>query len=360
MKEQMRKSLLSVVVGLFAMTVLAEGREQNGKQTMTAKFPFYAQNIETLKSMKPFRIPQGEVNWAWYGIDGNTDDEKFGQIKDLISRYPMIIKLMDPRIVVLRLVSEPTMLLPDDSWEFGPSISKEQLMTIPDDAKWLGDRMVLLGYRMGSAFLIEKDDRSQKVRGSLHLVSNSSTALGVKFLTTMNEYLGCSRMNTMPRNKDDGGYPPIPVKDASFVADFARGEGETPSIHWAIGNLSGGFHVRGAENGTRRLLGEMASRVSVLFGDPPPDDAAAADIEGLIVKVNKNIGGWRVAVTTPEAGPYHGWWIRLDATHGEIEVKAPGEAVLIDAPEKGAKITVYAISPDGKTWHSASREIRAE
>jgi hypothetical protein len=83
MKEQMRKSLLSVVVGLFAMTVLAEGREQNGKQTMTAKFPFYAQNIETLKSMKPFRIPQTKEYSKRYasnfGIDGKTDDEKFGR-----------------------------------------------------------------------------------------------------------------------------------------------------------------------------------------------------------------------------------------------------------------------------------------
>jgi hypothetical protein len=254
MKEQMRKSLLSVVVGLFAMTVLAEGREQNGKQTMTAKFPFYAQNIETLKSMKPFRIPQTKEYSKRYasnfGIDGKTDDEKFGQIKDLISRYPMAIKLMDPRVVVLRLASEPTMLVPDNSWVSGPSIPGDRLMTVPDDAK-------SLGYLMIAPYMIEKEDRSQKVYCGMALLSNSSTALGVKFLTTMNEYLGCSRMNTMPRNKDDGGYPPIPVKDASFVADFARGEGETPSIHWAIGNLSGGFHVRGGE-GDRETASECS------------------------------------------------------------------------------------------------------
>ncbi len=353
----MLESLLSVVVGLSALTLLAEDKEQNGTPDMTAKFPFYTQNREMLKSMKPFRIPQAqeysERYAREYGIDGKTDDEKFGQIKDLISKYPMAIKLMDPRVVVLRLASEPTMLLPDSSWVSGPSIPEDRLMTPPEDAK-------SLGYLMIAPFMIEKRDGAQKVYCGMGVLSNSSTALGSKFLTTMNEYLGCARMNTMPRRKDDAGRPPIRVKDASFVADFAVGEGETPSVDWAIGNLGGGFHVRGAENGTRRLLGEMASRVSVLFGNPPPDDAAAADIEGLIVKVNKNKGGWLVAVTTPEAGLYHGWWIRLDATHGEIDVKAPGEAVLIDAPEKGAKITVYAISPDGKTWHSASREIRAE
>jgi hypothetical protein len=43
----MLKFLLSVVIGFSAMTLLAEDKEQNGKQTMTAKFPFYAQNIET-------------------------------------------------------------------------------------------------------------------------------------------------------------------------------------------------------------------------------------------------------------------------------------------------------------------------
>ncbi|MEO5367582.1 MAG: hypothetical protein H7831_14750 [Magnetococcus sp. WYHC-3] len=345
----MLKSLLSVVVGLSAMTIFAEDKEQNGTQEMTEKFPFYAQNRETLKSMKPFRIPQGEVNWAVYGIDGKTDDEKFWQIKDLISRYPMVIKLMEPRVVMLRLASESTILLPDNSWVSAPSIPKERIMTIPDDAKWLGDRMVLLGYRMGYAFQIEKEDRSQKVQGSLHLLSNSSTALGVKFLTAMNRYFGCSRMNTMPRSKDDAGRLPITVKEASFVANFGADGHETPSIDWAIGNLSGGFHVRGPETGTRRLLGEMANRVSVLFGDPPAD-VRPAGADGLDVVLNAEGQTHRVKVETPNSSPYSDWWLRIDTNVGELEVTAPGQAILKAAPKSGAIITVYAISPNGKEW----------
>jgi hypothetical protein len=163
----------------------------------------------------------------------------------------------------------------------------------------------------------------------------------------------------MPRSKDDGGYPPIPVKDASFVADFALGDGETPSIAWAIGNLGGGFHLRGGETGTKRLLGGMASRVSGLF-DVPPADVKHVAPDGLSIALSTEGKTHRIKVKTPKSGPYSDWWLRIDTNVGEFEVTAPGQALLKDVPETGAKIAVYAISPDGKIWHSASREIRAE
>jgi hypothetical protein len=140
------------------------------------------------------------------------------------------------------------------------------------------------------------------------------------------------------------------------VADFALGDGETPSIDWAIGNLSGAFHIRGPETGTRMLLAEMASRVSGLFADPPVDVKPVVP-DGLSIELSPEGKAHRIKVETPKSGPYSDWWLRIDTNDGEFEVTAPGEALLKDVPASGATITVYAISPNGKEWCRKKVEV---
>ncbi len=257
--------------------------------------------------------------------------------------YPMEFKLLYPRICVLRLADDPAVILPDDTWFIETWQEKSALDT----------RKRRYGAVTVLPKMLMQQNQKHKVFLYLDLLPSDRHALS---MTVWNAFRSL-KFSTRPSTFSGIG-PMIQVQNASFFGNYA-GEG-AQMLSWSIGNLGGMLRVREEERPdivTNATLGEMASRLSLLFDDPPKD-VQSADIEGMTLDVRDEERQRRIVVETPKDGPYADWWLRLDTAEGKIEVQAPGEAVLKGIPEDGVTVTVYAISPDGKTWHSVIREIR--
>ena len=210
-----------------------------------------------------------------------------------------------------------------------------------------------------------KQDRVVFARAeeAIDVIGSKRMNLHVAFFNTGNNALASLAAHAMyvrfSRISTVDGIQPIPVRDASLVSNL--GGEMNQRLLWTIGNLRGEISTKGESSENyfaNAFLGETASRLSVLF-DPPPDGAAEADPAGLRIETEREGENWRVVATTPEDGPYSDWWLRLDTSQGEVEVQAPGQALVKGASVTGATVTVHAISPDGKTWRRMSADIRS-
>jgi hypothetical protein len=356
----MNSKKLSIFLLIFAVTTGVTVYSQSSQETQIRSATEHIINSVSMSDVnrhtiesriKPEDIPKdviGGMSYRGRRIVRHNDHNWFNAVIEDIARYPMEIKLFDPTFAVFRLAMEPTILSVYPQWSAAQhpdeNISERSSRF---DAKY--------GYLARTRLILSRDNHPYQVGCNVNLLTNHATAL----ISTY-RYIGDTFFNANRPSTASWHNPPIKVKNASFVANFTGGPPDQHMV-FAIGNLVGGIGVR-MEDVAKRLfvddleLGEMASRLSLLF-DPPPDEVAEADSAMLKVRVNVIDDGWRIEATTPEDGPYQGWWLRLDTTHGEIEVTAPGEAVIKGVPETGAKITVYAISPDAKVWHRTFGDI---
>ena len=173
------------------------------------------------------------------------------------------------------------------------------------------------------------------------------------------------------------GVAPIPVQDASFVANLAKGPSNT--VVWSVGNIMVLLAItKDAADSLARLpptttwwgqpthfldeaeLGRLASQLSIVVAGSAPE-AKPAEPNQLKVTIGEMIeNSVSISVETPEDGGLKGWWIRMDTTAGQLTLEAPGRAVLTGVPEGGATVKCYAVSSDGKKWYSSSVRVEGQ
>ena len=273
---------------------------------------------------------------------GNEDEHNqwVKYIENNLIGYPMEINVSNSCTGIIRLAPNPHLILPNDTWTIKP----DTIYPRPSDEN-------RYKYLSVQSYLMAQKSKRHKLSFVLYMQSNPRNALGIGSVHIHQVFQNSARMSSI------GGIPPIPIRSASLVCNFV-GEG-SQLLFWTVGNLVAALNVANdirPDIVSNDALGEMASRLSVLF-DPPPDDAQEAEAAGLRIETERDGENWRVAAIAPEDGPYGDWWLRLDTSRGEVEVLAPGRALIKGAAAEGATVTVHAISPDGKTWRHATANI---
>ena len=191
------------------------------------------------------------------------------------------------------------------------------------------------------------------IRGGTNLASDPIAQMA-KTINDSSFILASARMNTW------SGAPCLAIQGASFIANYQSGGPNT--VMYSIRNmqviLSACAADEGGEFANDSQLLEIAERFNRLFQDTSKLELKQPK-EGELALALVESKGNTAAIAWSATGSLEGHWVRVDTTAGELSMDAqnPGRVKLTAIPEKGATLTCYAVSPDGKEWLKSELKV---
>jgi hypothetical protein len=288
----------------------------------------------------------------------DIEDGMWNLVKKMLAKYPMNLKRPEEKSLCVRVADKPVDLFSSSGWASADPDAKmyRGMDKLPCLAQ---NRLAVVhkqrGYRAEMWMCLCRDNfeaMRRAIRGSAWLMS-------------------CARGSTWH------GFEPIPVQEASFVANLSKGPSN--DVVWSIGNIRVLLAItKDAADSLARQpptttwwgqpthfldeaeLGRLASQLSIVVAVSAPE-AKPAEPNQLKVTIGEMIeNSVSISVETPEDGGLKGWWIRMDTIAGRLTLEAPGRAALTDVPEGGATVKCYAVSPDGKKWYFSSVRVEGQ
>ena len=250
----------------------------------------------------------------------------------LLTKYPMMLVRPQLNQLVVRLAREPDRVAWSEDWER----TKQTLTPIP----------------RCTPFILEHAS-GPIVAGGINLASDSIAQLSLT-VEEGRRFLLSARPSTW------SGSPCFQVRDASFVVNYEPGKSN--KVLYSIRNMQVTLLAcaldRQRKVATDAQLLEIAERFNRLFQDTSKLELKQPK-EGELALALVESKGNTAAIAWSATGSLEGHWVRVDTTAGELSMDAqnPGRVKLTAIPEKGATLTCYAVSPDGKEWLKSELKV---
>lgn len=263
---------------------------------------------------------------------------------DEISRSKAVVTVPKNNRLLVQIPKDPSALFKKLGW-----VGKTRLLT----AKEISNPNKKYQWR----FALEAADGSCQLHAFLAPGPNGTTQLERTIVHTFPQYGSSTRPSSWGRIPGDKAGSSADIPGANFVANMDPGPQGNDCVHFCVENLD--VHLtasfkKDARFKTDRLL-EAAKLITDFFTRPPKEvkdvaDTPLAATEDLQLKA-ENAGKGIYRIIWSARGKFKDHWVRIDTEGGGLFLAPNKNVVLQPTPAGGTTISLYAISPDGKTWH---------